>query len=112
MYPKENLNIAKNIIDKNGLIISEYIVGTKPEKIFFPERNRLISGLSEAVVVVEAKRRSGSLITVDFALEQGKDVFAVPGNINSYNSFGTNEIIKEGANVFTNIEDIIQKINF
>lgn len=110
IYPKENKKLSKVILEKGGLILSEYILGTKPEKRNFPERNRIISGLSNGVIVVEAKENSGSLITVDFALEQGKEVFAVPGNITSSNSIGTNNVIKEGANIFTNIDDVLQNI--
>lgn len=72
----------------------------------FPKRNRIISGISEGVIVVEAKEKSGTLITVDFALEQGKEVYVVPGNVTSQNSYGTNELIKQGARVITKIEDI------
>ena len=78
----------------------------KPEKINFPARNRIISGISKGVIVVEAKRKSGTLITVDFALEQGRDVYVVPGNINSINSVGTNDLIKQGARLVTNYEEI------
>ncbi len=78
IYPYENSKVANKIIQTNGAIISEYIPGTKPNKENFPQRNRIISGLSNLVVVVEAKKRSGTMITVDFALEQGKDVYAVP----------------------------------
>ena len=86
--------------------MSEFKLGTKAEKYNFPRRNRIISGLSEKIIVVEAKEKSGSLITVDYGLEQGKDIFAVPGNINSSNSKGTNKMILEGAKIFTNVEDI------
>lgn len=110
IYPRENIKIANEIIKKDGLIISEYIMGTKPEKQNFPERNRIISGISETIIVVEAEEKSGSLITVDFALEQGKDVFAVPGNIYSKNSKGTNKIIKDGARIITSIDDILEEI--
>lgn len=81
IYPFENQNLAENIIKKGGVIVSEYIIGTKPEKLNFPARNRIISGLSDGVLVVEATEKSGTYITVDFALEQGKNVYAIPGNI-------------------------------
>ena len=105
-YPKENKRIFEKILENNGTIVSEFKLGTKAEKYNFPRRNRIISGLSEKIIVVEAKEKSGSLITVDYALEQGKDIFAVPGNINSSNSKGTNKMILEGAKIFTNVEDI------
>ena len=78
IYPKENIKLAQNIIKSGGAIISEYPCGTKPEKMNFPARNRIISGISSGVIVVEAKEKSGTLLTVDFALEQGRDVFVVP----------------------------------
>ena len=78
IYPKENIKLAEKILENEGAIITEYQMGTKPIPKNFPARNRIISGLSEGIIVVEAKNRSGSLITVDFALEQGKDVYAVP----------------------------------
>ena len=106
IYPKENLYLAKEILQNNGAIISEYPLGTIPEKMNFPARNRIISGLSKGVLVVEAKEKSGTLLTVDFAIEQGRDVFVVPGNINSLNSVGTNDLIKQGAKPVTNYMDI------
>ena len=78
MYPKENMKLAKKILDLGGAIISEYPLGTSPNKVNFPARNRIVSGLSSGVLVVEAKEKSGTLITVDFALEQGRDVYVVP----------------------------------
>lgn len=105
-YPKENLNIYREILNKEGAIVSEYIIFTKPNKYHFPARNRIISGLSSKIIVVEAAEKSGSLITVDFALEQGRDVYAVPGNICDLNSKGTNKLIKEGAKVLTEYEDL------
>ena len=106
IYPQENKKLANQIIETGGAIITEYPLGTKPEKNNFPARNRIISGLSKGVLVIEAKERSGSLITVDFALEQGRDVYAVPGNINSINSIGTNELIKQGAKMVTHYSEI------
>jgi len=97
IYPKENLKIYERILEKNGLIISEYRLGVQPLKENFPMRNRIISGLSDGVLVIEAGKRSGSLITVEFAINQGKDVFAIPGNIDSNLSIGTNSLIKDGA---------------
>lgn len=78
IYPEENKQLYEEIIKNNGAIISEYIVGTKPEKLNFPERNRIISGLSKGILVVEANKKSGTFITVDFALEQGKNIYAIP----------------------------------
>ena len=108
IYPKENEIIAQKIIEYGGAIISEYSVGTKIEKKNFPARNRIISGLSQSVIVVEAKEKSGSLITADFALEQGRDVYAVPGDISSSHSVGTNELIKDGAIPVTSYEDVLK----
>ena len=107
-YPVENIEIYKKILKYGGLIISEYIVGTKPIANHFPQRNRIISALSDGVLVVEAMKKSGTMITVDFALEQGKNVYVIPGNIDSPNSFGTNELIKQGAKLVSNIEDILE----
>lgn len=109
IYPSENKALAEKIIQNGGAIVSEYVIGTKPEKMNFPARNRIISGISSGVIVVEAKQKSGSMITVDFALEQGRQVFAVPGNITSKNSQGTNELIKQGAKMITCIEDVLEE---
>ena len=98
------------IVNKEGAIISEYIIGTKPVAKNFPKRNRIISGLSDGVIVVEAREKSGTLITVDFALEQGKTIYAIPGNIDSINSYGTNDLIKQGAKVVTNVKDILEDL--
>lgn len=108
IYPKENKPIYEDILKYNGAIVSEYLLSTKPLKQNFPERNRIISGLSKGVLVIEAKERSGTLITVDFALEQGRDIYAIPGNICSNNSYGTNELIKQGAKLVTNYNDILE----
>lgn len=111
VYPEENKELFKDIIKSGGAIVSEYVIGTKPLAKNFPRRNRIISGLSNGVVVIEAKEKSGTLITADFALEQGKEVYAVPGNITSINSYGTNELIKQGAKVATNAQDILEDLN-
>ena len=106
VYPTENRKLEEKIIELGGCVISEYPLGTKPQKMNFPARNRIISGLSGGVLVIEAKEKSGTLITVDFALEQGRDVYVVPGNINSINSVGTNNLIKQGAKLVTNYKEI------
>lgn len=108
VYPKENKILEEQILKNGGVIISEYPLKTKPERRHFPQRNRIISGISKGVIVVEAKEKSGSLITADFAIEQGREVFAVPGNINSNNSIGTNGLIKEGAIPVCNYQDVLK----
>lgn len=110
VYPQENKELFDEIISNGGAVISEYIIGTKPLAQNFPRRNRIISGLSDGVVVIEAREKSGTLITVDFALEQGKNIYAVPGNIDSPNSYGTNELIKQGAKIITNLQDILEDL--
>ena len=110
VYPEENIQLFNQIIKNNGAIISEYIIGTKPLAKNFPRRNRIISGLSDGVVVVEAREKSGTLITVDFALEQGKTIYAVPGNIDNLNAYGTNNLIKQGARIVTCMEDILEDL--
>ena len=104
-YPGENKDLQKEIGEK-GLLLSEYPSGTEPEKYYFPMRNRLISALSDAVVVVEAKTRSGSLITAEAAIEQGKSVYAVPGNITGIYSMGPNKLIRDGANPLVFLDDV------
>ncbi len=106
IYPFENKKIFEKILENRGTIISEFKLGTRPLRYNFPLRNRIISGLSKKLIVVEASQNSGSLITADFALEQGKDIYAVPGNITSENSIGTNELIKQGAYLFNKIDDL------
>lgn len=110
IYPQQNVELAKKIVKSGGCIITEYSLGTKAEKHHFPKRNRIISGLAKGVLVVEAREKSGSLITADFALEQGKEVFAVPGNILNKTSAGTNNLIKQGAKLVTNYEEILEEI--
>ncbi|QXM06158.1 DNA-processing protein DprA [Crassaminicella indica] len=109
-YPKANYHLMLEI-EKSGAVISEYSIETKPLPGNFPVRNRIISGMSKGVIVVEASINSGSLITVEFALEQGREVFAIPGNINSSLSAGTNKLIKEGAKLVTDIEDVLEELH-
>lgn len=110
VYPPENKKLFDDIVYKGGAIVSEYIIGTKPFAKNFPRRNRIISGLSDGVVVVEAREKSGTLITVDFALEQGKNIYAIPGNIDNPNAYGTNDLIKQGAKGVTKVEDILEDL--
>jgi DNA processing protein len=109
IYPPENKPLAEEIAG-NGAILSEFPLGTEPEAVNFPARNRVISGLSLGTVIVEASFKSGSLITARLALEQGREVFAVPGNIDSPWSKGTNRLIKEGARPVADFGDIIAEV--
>lgn len=111
IYPPEHRDLAREIIDGHGAIISDYPFGSEPESAHFPARNRLISGLSLGVLVVEAGEKSGALITSRFALEQNREVFAVPGNINSPASIGTNRLIQQGGKLVTRVEDILEELN-
>jgi DNA processing protein len=108
-YPASNCGLMKEIAD-SGSVISEFPLGTRPSRENFPRRNRIISALSMGVIVIEAALDSGSLITVGYALEQGKDVFAVPGNITSETSRGTNDLIKKGAKLVENAEEVINEL--
>jgi DNA processing protein len=109
IYPSENRNLFYQIID-HGAILSEFPMGSPPEGGHFPRRNRIISGLSIGVVIVQASAESGSLITAGYALEQGREVFAVPGNVGAEGSRGTNQLIKEGAKLVESSEDILEEI--
>lgn len=108
-YPGQNRELYDQILERGG-ILSEYPPGTQPLAGYFPQRNRIISGMSDAVVVVEAKERSGSLITADLALEQGRDVYAVPGRLNDTLSAGCNRLIAQGAGIVFNIEDFLKDL--
>ena len=110
IYPPENGKLYRTILEK-GTIISEFTPGTRPLPGNFPARNRIISGLSHGILVVEAGLKSGAIITVDCALEQGRDVYALPGNVNSPFSQGTNKLLKEGAKMVTSVEDILEDLN-
>jgi DNA processing protein len=109
IYPRENVELAERI-SKEGAIVSELPMLTPPDRNNFPPRNRLISGLSLGVVVIEAGQRSGSLITAHWALEQGKEVFALPGQIDSPSSRGTHKLIKEGAKLVEDVSDILEEL--
>jgi len=108
IYPRQNHMLYQEIASK-GLLLSEYPPGVEPRPGLFPERNRIISGLSRGVLIVEAAERSGSLITADLAVEQGREVFSVPGPIFSGTSMGSNALIKQGAKLVTSIEDIVEE---
>lgn len=108
-YPKENKDLY-DAIQENGGLISEYPLGTKPESRLFPARNRIISGLADIVLVVEARSRSGTYITITQALEQGKEIFAVPGRITDELSKGCNRLIMDGAGVASCAEDILDEL--
>ena len=112
IYPHENLNLAKRIVESGqGALITEFPLGVKPDSRNFPARNRIISGLSLGVLVTEAPKQSGSLITANFALEHGRDVFAVPQNIYSGGAAGVNKLIQDGAHLVTNVNDILFSLN-
>ena len=111
IYPKENRHLLQNII-KNGAVVSEFPLGTKPLATNFPQRNRLISGLSIGTVVIEATLKSGTFTTVKWALEQGKEVFAVPGDTRRMTSMGTNKLIQKGAKLVINTDDIISEFPY
>ncbi|MGC9100734.1 MAG: DNA-processing protein DprA [Caldisericum sp.] len=109
IYPRDHLSLSRKI-EENGFIVSEFPFGTEPMKYNFPFRNRIISALSLGVIVVEAELKSGSLITAMHAIEQGKEVFAVPGNITSPTSLGTNALIRDGAIPLLDVNDIFENI--
>lgn len=109
-YPREHMGLYGDILEKNGTILSEHPPGTPPLPQYFPARNRIISGLSDVLLVMEARDKSGSLITADCALEQGKDVYALPGPVDSLLSTGCNELIRQGAGILTTPENLLEEI--
>ena len=110
IYPKENAKLVQEILDSGGAVVSQFPLETPPLKENFPYRNRIISGLSLGVLIVEASERSGSLITARLAMEQNREVMAVPGNITSKNSFGTNYLIKSGAKLVQQWQDVVAEL--
>ncbi|PZS01063.1 MAG: DNA-protecting protein DprA [Candidatus Chloroheliales bacterium] len=110
IYPPEHRGLAERII-ANGALVSDYPIGTKPDAVNFPPRNRIISGLSLGIIVVEAGLKSGALITKDFALEQGREVFAVPGSIFSAQSAGPNDLLLQGARPITKAADVLEQLH-
>ncbi len=108
-YPAENKGMQDEIAQR-GILLSEFLMGTKPDAVNFPRRNRVISGLSRGVIVIEAAEKSGSLITAYIALDQNREVFAVPGSIFSNQSIGTNRLIKQGARLVGEVEDILNEL--
>ncbi|MCZ0943726.1 MAG: DNA-processing protein DprA [Gammaproteobacteria bacterium] len=112
IYPREHRALARRILDAGGAVISEYPPDARPYRGHFPERNRLISGLAEAVVVVEASRRSGSLITARMAAEQGREVFAVPGAVGNAVSAGCHWLIRQGAGLVESAEDVLMELGY
>jgi len=111
IYPQSNLKLAQRILETGGCLISEYPPGTRGTQFTFPQRNRIISGLSLGILVVEAKERSGALITAEWARKQKRKIFAVPGPIHSLNSKGPNKLIKQGVKLVENANDILEELN-
>lgn len=111
VYPKFNEHLYNEITENEGAVITEYTFGTKPLPFNFHYRNRIISGLSDGILVIEAQEKSGTLITAGHAADQGREIFAVPGNINSLYSKGTNALIKDGAKITTSITDIVEEFS-
>ena len=109
IYPEEHIKLADEIA-KAGAVVSEFPMATEPYKDNFPRRNRIISGLSLGVIVVEAAKNSGALITTDFALEQGRELFAVPGQAQAATAAGTNMLIRQGAKLVESADDVIEEL--
>ena len=110
VYPPEHAKLAREIIE-HGALISEYPLGTQPRGDYFPRRNRIMSGISLGVLVVEGDMKSGAIITARWAADQNREVFAVPGSIFSPQSRGTNDLIQQGAKLVQRIEDVLEELN-
>ncbi len=111
LYPQSNLKLAQKILETGGCLISEYPSGTRGSNFSFPQRNRIISGLSSGVLIIEAKQKSGALITADWARKQKRKIFAIPGSIYSQNSKGCHFLIKQGVKLVENTQDILNELN-
>ncbi len=111
VYPRQNNSLYQRVA-KHGLLVSEYPSGTRPEGFRFPARNRIIAGLSRGVVVVEAAKKSGSLITAQMALDYNREVFAVPGQVDSFKSEGAHYLLQQGAKLVQRVEDIVEELGF
>jgi len=110
VYPPEHQHLSREIAE-SGALVSDYPLETRPRPDFFPRRNRIMSGLTLGTLVIEADEKSGALITAGYALEQNREVFALPGNVTSPKSLGTNRLIQEGAKLVTRIEDVLEELN-
>ncbi len=110
IYPEQNKILVERMLEQGAAIISEYGLYTTPRQYFFPERNRIISGLSTAIAVIEAEDRSGALVTARLAAEQGREVFALPGTVDSPLSSGTHRLLKDGARVLTSVDDLLDTL--
>ena len=111
VYPRSNIGLSRKILETGGALISEYPPGAGGSRFTFPQRNRIISGLSLGILVIEAKRKSGALITAAWARKQERKVFAIPGSIHSLNSRGCHYLIKKGAKLVENTDDILKELN-
>lgn len=109
-YPKENQRLMENIVEQGGMVLSEFPPGTLPLRSHFPQRNRIISGLSLGVLVAEAEKKSGSLLTARHAGEQGREVYAFPGDLHRYNTYGSNKLIQDGAKLVLSSRDVLEDI--
>ena len=112
MYPAENRALADKMVEEGGCVMSEFCLGTAPDRQTFPMRNRIVSGLSKGVLVIEAARASGAMITAKQALEQGRQVFAVPGRIDHPQSGGCHQLLKDGARLVESVEDVLAEFEF